>query len=213
MTQPNPPENEPELSGRVLRETLVLAEKAQAGNDDAWSALDARIRPWLVRQLSRHRLPSGHDPDDVIQEVLLYVHRKFDQFVVDPKAGFRSWLKKILRHKVIDLRRREQAVRRNAPAVSLDAEGGDPVDRRAARPSVYARAGELREHLDAAKASLSPKQAEVIRLRDEDGLSSEDIAERMGLAKPGTARVALSRARGAVQDKLKEFDDERERSA
>ncbi|MDP6448207.1 MAG: sigma-70 family RNA polymerase sigma factor, partial [Pirellulaceae bacterium] len=65
-----------------------------ASNEDAWRTLDEAygplIRGWLQRQGA-----DWADTDDVVQEVMLVVARRFGDFHRQRTGAFRSWLKTI----------------------------------------------------------------------------------------------------------------------
>lgn len=65
---------------------------------DPWRQL-AQERPFLLR-LARLQLASAADAEDAVQEALLGAMKAWDSYA--GRAGLRSWLTAILRHKIVD---------------------------------------------------------------------------------------------------------------
>ena len=195
MQHPPPPPD-----GR-LGETLILVNGAQRADPRSWHSLDARLRPWLVSQLRSRRLPRGLDPDDIVQEVMVYVVGHVHSFRVEPSAAFRAWVLRVMTSKLADAWRRATTQKRAEHEESLlgDLEetlGNDPVaDPAAARPDLTVERNELLQGIDRAMKSLSPEHAEVIRLREENDLPFEDIARELGYRHAEAARGLYRRAK------------------
>ena len=210
------PDDKP-LSIDQLSRTLALVQRAQDGDTMSWSELDARMRPWLLAQLGGRNLPKSVDPDDVIQEVLMYVHQSFDRFHVDPQAAFRGWLLKILINKLTDLHRRANAQKRGGGDERLF---GDIDSERAPEelapteseePSRAAGGLEIRRELDGAIAQLSDEYKTVLELREEQQLEFEDVAARMGHKRAEAARSLYRRARARRRELMRIFEDTEQR--
>ena len=74
-----------------LIETLASGER----NPDAWPAFVAKYAPVVKRWCMRWGA-SEDQAEEVLQETLLIVYRKFRQYRRQPGVGFRSWLKTIV---------------------------------------------------------------------------------------------------------------------
>ncbi|HEX8199705.1 MAG TPA: sigma-70 family RNA polymerase sigma factor [Isosphaeraceae bacterium] len=80
------PSNFPETS-----QTLLVRVR-DPGDVAAWGEFDALYRP-LIRGVVRKQGVSGHDADDVVQEVFRRLVRALPAFSLDHRRGrFRSWL-------------------------------------------------------------------------------------------------------------------------
>ena len=183
---------------------------ARAGDPDAADRLFARVRPWLQilarTQLGRH-LQAKTDPSDVVQVALLEAVRGLEQFRGGTEAEFLAWLRQVLtnaiRHEARrfagtvarDLAREESLERElESSSARLDALlAGDDTS-----PSVGAQRAEARVELAALLAQLPDEYRDVLVLRHLEGLSHEEIAERMSRS-VGAVRMlwvrALSRLR------------------
>jgi len=216
-----PPVEPPPLDGLGLGDfpvdltsTLHCARRAQAGEADAWVELDVKLRPWLLDKLSGRRLPASHDVQDVVQEVLLYVHEHFPQFAAAPGASLRGWVLRIAESKVVDMWRRGSAKKRGGGRERNTAEltdtslFGQIADDRLQRQSAVARCGEIRARMAKVAESLSAKHREVLELRETEGLPFAEIAERMGYKKEVTVRSLYMRAKLCRAELMREFDED-----
>lgn len=154
-----------------------LIRAAQAGDSLAMSQMLDALTPWVGRICSSIALDLG---PDAAQEALIQVFCDLGG-LREPDA-FRGWVRRIatreaVRHAQRERRTREVPAKRDLPVV------GDP-----------ALAADIRSVLE----SLSPEQRAILVLRDLEGLSEEEAAEQLAVAK-GTAKSRLHRVRNAFQ--------------
>lgn len=158
----------------------------------ATAQLDARLR----RRLS---------PSDLVQDALLGAYRDFGQFRGGSERELLAWLRQILincLHHAYEthIKAGRRDLRRE---VSLD-DVGQALDRSALRlgqcladrghsPSAPAHARERAVEIADQLAKLRPDYREVIVLRNLQGLSFEEVAERME-RKAGAVRMLWLRA-------------------
>lgn len=155
-------------------------------------------------------LRDEHSARDVCQEVWLTVWKSIGAFRGDAK--FSTWVHPIATRRAIDhLRGRKRWLNRFIPFLSdtspSDADsGGDRVN---AAPEATA-ASDPRQDLEhqernvrfeRAIASLPPKHRAVLALREVQGLSYDEIAENLGIAR-GTVMSRLFHARRLLVQKL-----------
>lgn len=76
-----------------------LMARAQDGDAAAYRALLLAITPY-ARAIAGRALRERADAEDVVQEVLMTVHRIRHSY--DPARPFRPWLVAIVRHRVLD---------------------------------------------------------------------------------------------------------------
>jgi RNA polymerase sigma factor (sigma-70 family) len=162
-------------SDHVVSPELIRA--AQAGDSLAMSKMLDALTPWVGRICGSIALDSG---PDATQEALIQVFR--DLRGLREPAAFRGWVRRIatreaVRHAQRDRRSFEMADGREPPVVE------DP-----------ALAADIRSVLE----SMSPEQRAILVLRDLEGLSEEEAASQLAVAK-GTAKSRLHRARSAFQ--------------
>lgn len=158
----------------------------------ATAQLDARLR----RRMS---------PSDLVQEAMLGAFRDFSQFCGSTERELLAWLRRILIHCLHHAYERHiRAGRRDLRReVSLDALDRS-LDRSAARmrqdivdeqssPSAPTHERERAVEMADKLAVLRPDYRDVIVLRNLQGLSFEEIAERLH-RKPGAVRMLWLRA-------------------
>ena len=144
-----------------------------------------RHRPALRRQASRLLYASGHDSDDVLQDVFLRVHTALRGGVVPLEP--RAWLLRLVHNACVDELRRGRT--RAVGDVELD---GVPAPS-AQLPDELARRAEARALIGDIHR-LPERQRHVLVMSALDGLSHEEVAGRLDTTVE-TTRSLLARAR------------------
>lgn len=177
-----------------------LLRRARNGDEEARAELVRRIYPLVLRWA---RVRTGHraDAEDVAHDALVRMLRGLATF--RGEARFTSWLYRVVHNVAVDRgqgrrrrERREVDVERAGRLPSADADPGRLAERR-----------ELLEDVRSAFMALPPRQREVFDMADLQGLTSPEIAERLGIA-PSSVRVTLLNARRSVRRALLERDPE-----
>ena len=148
---------------------------------------------------------AGNDADaaDAAQEALIAISRGLKRF--DARSSFTTWSYRVATNACLDELRRRQ--RRQAEPLPDQLSGGraDPVGERIS----------TRLDLDAALAALPEEFRVPVVLRDQSGLSYDEIAEVLGIP-PGTVRSRIARGRARLTETLGEGnqtpDSERQNS-
>ncbi|MBC7821574.1 MAG: RNA polymerase sigma factor [Planctomycetaceae bacterium] len=85
----------------MLETSLSLLDRLRTSPDDAdWSRLVEAYAPLMRAWLMRSEVQAA-DADDLVQEVLLVVHRELPSFQHNQRCGaFRSWLRQIVVHRL-----------------------------------------------------------------------------------------------------------------
>jgi RNA polymerase sigma-70 factor (ECF subfamily) len=185
---------------------LSLVQKARAGEADAFRALVVRYQ----RKVYAVALGIVKDPDlawDVAQEAFVRVHRALPEF--EAKSAFSTWVFRITTHLAIDAVRRERTSRKDeiddvdeadvaegAEGILSTALGNDP------RANVLRK--ELAGKIQDALAGLPEKHRTILVLREVEGLSYEELAERLQINK-GTVMSRLFHARRKMQVLLRRY--------
>jgi RNA polymerase sigma factor (sigma-70 family) len=145
--------------------------------------------------------------EDVTQEVFLSALRRLRE--TDTDIDFKPWIYRIARNQAIDLHRRTS----RAEEISMDAESG-------LRPSDHVRlvdaiapdralvAKERLDHLCGAFDELSEVQSRVIVMRELEGRSYREIAERLDITRPAV-ESALFRARRRLETEYAQLSEGR----
>ena len=185
---------------------LSLVSQAQGGDAAAFRALVVRYQ----RKVYAVALGVVKDPDlawDVSQEAFVRVHQHLREF--EGKSSFSTWLFRIATHLAIDSVRRERRSQKDelddvaegdlaggGEGILATALGNDP------RENVLRR--ELAGKIQDALASLPEKHRTILVLREVEGLSYEELAERLELHK-GTVMSRLFHARKKMQAALRRY--------
>lgn len=188
-------------------ETERLIERARAGSGEALGELLRGAREPLMRTANRE-LPRGlrskEGLSDLVQETCLVAHRRFDQFNGRTRGEFVLWLKSILRHASLHLRRSFRAGRRElAREVRLDSQilqGEGPRDSEVSPSSIAAR-NETGTLLEAALGRVPDRDRQVLLWRHRDQLTFEEMGRRLAISTVG-ARNAWLRALRRLRDEL-----------
>ena len=198
-------------------EDLEFVERLRAGDESAFMALVDRHQAPMLR-LARMYVATQAVAEDVVQDAWVGILRGLERF--EGRSSLRTWMYRIV---VNIAKRRGQREGRSTPFSSLagddDAESSAagawfrgaedrwprhwstlPNDWRAL-PEDRLLAGETLQLIGETIASLPPAQAEVLRLRDVLGWSSEEVRNALDLSETNQ-RVLLHRARSKVRRAL-----------
>ncbi len=141
-----------------------LMRLSQQGDRQAYTVLLTEVKLWLERYFRRRVAPA--QLDDLVQEVLLALHRKRASW--DPSRAFLPWLAAIARYRWVDHLRK--AYRREEAALEDHDAAEDSGEE-----AVLARLS-----LDRLLVRISARQAEAIELVKVEGLSIREASARTG---------------------------------
>ena len=164
--------------------------------------LDRHRRPlfrFLVRQVGNRQIA-----DDLFQDICMKVIKARERY--EPSARFTTWLYGIARNRCIDHFRTDKTARHRPLAdgpVEADHPGPVPLPDPTPGPDRRAEAGRLRERLGRALAALNPDQREVFLLKEETGMTFEELAETLD----APVNTVKSRMRYALTALRKELAD------
>lgn len=161
-----------------MSDTERLIAGALGGDRAALELLFARHRGRLVAWLGMVVPPAlarRVGAEDIAQETLLEAARKLAHFEARGSSSFYAWLVGIARFKLADARRAERADKRAEPAeLTRDPTGV------ATSPTQAAQRADRAQLVRRALAELPPAQAEALRLRYLEGLSTAEVARATG---------------------------------
>lgn len=177
-------------TGREDRWRELMAA-AQDGDRACYERLLTEILP-LLRGLVRRRVRDPAAVEDVVQNVLLSLHRA--RHTYRPERRFGPWLRAIARNAVIDWGR--QHSRRSRREVVLPSEDGFPEI-----GELPQEAPRLSPELEQALGELPPVQREAVQLLQLEGLSVAEAAVRAGIT-PGALKVRAHRGYRALRTRL-----------
>jgi RNA polymerase sigma factor (sigma-70 family) len=171
--------------------TVDLVQRARAGDqaalDDLFVRYEARLRRW-----AHGRLPAqargALDTQDLVQDTLVRVFRKLQDFEPRHPGAFRDYVWTTLWNAVRDIARSSKRRGPVDPLDELDLPTHDPS------PLEQAVGRETLERYEAAMDRLRPEEREALVARIEFGLSHAEVAETLGKPSAAAAHMAVSRA-------------------
>ncbi|MFC4728463.1 RNA polymerase sigma factor RpoE [Coralloluteibacterium thermophilus] len=183
----------------------ALVQRFQAGDDAAFELLVRKYQHRIVALIGRY-VHDWSEAQDVAQDTFIRAYRALGNFRGD--SQFFTWLYKIAvntakNHLVSHNRRPPAEDIDAADAVNFDA--GDRL-RDTDTPEQELQRQEIERTVAATVAELPQELRDAITLREVDGLSYEEIAERMGCP-IGTVRSRIFRAREAIDARLRPLLD------
>jgi len=192
----------------------ALVLRLRSGDESAFRSLIEMYNAMLVR-VARMYVSTQAVAEDVAADTWLAVLEGIDRF--EERSSLKTWIFRILTNKAKTRGMRES---RSLPFSSFDAEepAVDPerfngpdhdwpghwASPPRAFPEERLLAAETRQVIEAAIARLPPTQQAVIRLRDIEGWSAEEVCNALTLTETNQ-RVLLHRARSAVRRALEEY--------
>jgi RNA polymerase sigma-70 factor (ECF subfamily) len=199
---------------------LTLIDRLREGNEAAFMMLVEQLQPAMLR-VARMYVSTQAVAEEVVQETWLGVLRGLDGF--EGRSSLRTWIFRILTNVA---KTRGQREGRSLPFASI---AGDDLDAPAVDPGRFDTPDRsTRGHwstlpddwtgipedrllgretlgmIGRAIDDLPPLQAEVIRLRDALGWTSEEVRNALDLTETNQ-RVLLHRARAKVRGALERY--------
>jgi len=155
-----------------------------------------------------YRLRDKHMAEDMVQETLLSAWKAYGKF--EGRSSIKTWLTTILHNKIVDFVRKAARQRLVFSGEDLDNELSGEFSETghinaefgakqwASRPDDMAQKGDFWRVLQSCIDHLPTVTAEVFRMREIDGLSTEEICELKGIGK-NNFWVILHRARKGLR--------------
>jgi RNA polymerase sigma-70 factor (ECF subfamily) len=172
---------------------------AQTGDRVAYESLLRHCVSFIVSIARRQGVPPDRI-DDVVQEVLLTIHRA--RATYDPRRSFDAWLRVIVERRAIDILRqmRRRGVREVHAPLAYESHADEAVDL-----SAGIEHKEKVKRIGAALGELPRRQREAVHHLMLDEKSLDDTAVLTGRSK-GSLKVNLHRALNALRFKMDRGD-------
>ena len=195
--------------------TQELLAGARGGDPAAINGLLDRHRDSLKRMIAMRldqKIMRRIDVSDVVQDVLVEVNRRLQDYLANPVMAFHLWVRQIAKDRIIDAHRRhrvsgKRSVDREQPlaqaaapdqsAIELAAHLRDPE----LTPAAAAVQHELALHIQAAIELLDERDRDIILMRHYEQLSNQEIAIALDITEPAASMRylrALQRLRGKL---------------
>jgi len=192
--------------------TFGLLERISGGDREAFSPLFEKYRRRLAVLIHYRLGPELRglvEVDDVLQEVFLRAFRQIEHFSYRSPGSFMNWLARIADHVLIDLARFHGREQRHAAGVvrfrsESNPQGPEPADTKTPSRILAEREGitALLVKLNA----LPEEYRQVILFAKVEGLSTQEMAERLGRSRESAALLlhrALKRLRSLSHQRVR----------
>ena len=183
-----------------------LVERCRKGEDEAWRELVDRFGQ-KVYSIAYHFTLKREEAEELAQEVFLKVFENLHRY--DGSYPLTAWLVSISRNLCIDRYRRH---RREKSFRFVSDDAVLPLLKSDDDPSAEAVRKERAKLLFWALSEIPEDLAEILVLRDLDGLPYEEIGRALQLP-DGTVKSRLFRARAEVARKIRERHEEQRSGA
>lgn len=161
---------------------------SQPSTDAIWTHLSADLRRFI-----RRRVSDDHVADDLLQETFVRVHRNMGTLQEADRLA--AWVYQIARNVINDHHRKEAT---NTTVALADADPADYCDDHLSQLRCRG-AGWLDEMI----RSLPEGYREAVQLAEIQGLSQQDVADRLGLSLSG-AKSRIQRGRAMLKGVLEQ---------
>jgi RNA polymerase sigma-70 factor (ECF subfamily) len=195
----------------IDQKTQALVTLAKGGNEPALEQL-CKVYGERVRRIIRLRmgreLRSKLESMDMVQDVLMCAFRDLEDFTYTSEGDFLRWLGKIAENRIRDnldkLHADKRDIRKEIPlhddtTTSRDDRARVLEPARNTTPSVILSRREELDKLEKAIDQLKPEYREVIVLAKIDGLSYQEIGDRLDKSADAAGHLLL-RAMVALTD-------------
>ena len=185
---------------------LELVKRVQRGDSAAFDLLVRKYQHRIAALIGRY-IADWSEVQDVAQETFIRAYRAIGNFRGD--AQFYTWLHRIA---VNTAKNHLVAGNRRPPGGDIDVEDAEHFDdglrlRDGDTPERELMRQQLEQTVMRAVEALPEELRLAITLREVDGLSYEEIAERMGCP-IGTVRSRIFRAREAIDARMQPLLDQ-----
>ena len=186
----------------------ALVERVQSGDKRAFDLLVRKYQHRVIGLISRY-VHNYAECEDVAQESFIRAWRAIGSF--RGESAFYTWMYKIA---VNTAKNHLVALGRRPPADDINVDdavflpGSDRMQE-SATPERELMRQEVEQTVFSTVQSLPEELRTAITLREVEGLSYEEIAEKMGCP-IGTVRSRIFRAREAIDEKLRPLLSDRE---
>jgi RNA polymerase sigma-70 factor (subfamily 1) len=187
--------------------TFGLIARLKTGDREAFTALFEKYRrrlSVLLHYKMSDKLRVAMEVDDLLQETFLRAFRDIHQFAYRSPGSFLRWLGSIADHVVIDAARSQERLSRAGQVVPFrsasNPAGPEPADSKT--PSRLMAEQEALDGLLARLDALSAEYRQVILWAKMEGLSTQEMAERLGRSREAAALLlhrALKRFRALAK--------------
>ena len=168
----------------------ALMRRSLAGDQRAYAEL-LRATARLLRPFLARRLAFGSEVDDVLQEILISIHKA--RHTYDGKRPYKPWFYAIARFRLSDYLRRQYGDQLRHAVDIAELENILPADVTESAISYESISGEVRRRPE--------RQAAILQLMHQDGYTAKEAAQKLGMTE-SAVKVAAHRAYKVLRQKL-----------
>jgi len=206
MPAENSPETDDLLAQARQGESAAVQRLLETHREPLRRMIGLRLDPALAGRV---------DASDIVQDVMLEVSQRLQDYLRRPGMPFHLWLRHIARDHMIDAHRRHRVAKRRSldreqpllPAALADHSSlelaGQLIDPEMT-PASAALQQELRRRLEQALAELDGDDREVILMRHYEHLSNQEVAAALGVSEAAASMRhlrAVRRLRASLLEK------------
>jgi RNA polymerase sigma-70 factor (ECF subfamily) len=201
--------DEPGDESLAPRDDARLVQRCVAGDQAAFREL-VELYQRRVYTIANGIVRNPDDAMDVVQDAFVKVHKHLPSF--KGESSFYTWIYRIVVNLCIDRKRKKSRAAEVDYDDTLSHSDDGPTDGPTLAtltidgPSKALSRKELREHMQVALEKLTEEHRAILVLREVEGLSYEELAESLGIAK-GTVMSRLFHARKNFQKHLQRYLD------
>ena len=199
-------------------EQTELLERAQSGDEQACRELLLHVADRLERYIA-DKMPQKHQgsfsTEDILQEVLLGIHRDLSSYSPQSGASFYSWCYRIADNRLLDAIRRVERKKRGGDRKKIEGSpeqsGADFIEGvpgNVTSPSVRVVRKEKADALHDALEELPENQREALKMRFIENRSQNSIAGRLAVTQAAVEGL-LKRGKHKLADMLASLSSRR----
>lgn len=186
---------------------LAIIEEILNGNKNLFSVLQKKYSK-LIKTLIRKMIKDEDDVEDLVQETFIKAYKSLDRF--QSNYTFSSWIYKIASNSCIDFLRKKRLniVSLDQPFTNKNDDDDNihyEIEDNSYQPDIEFINNERKNALIDSIENLPEKYKIIIKMRHEEELDYNEIAEKLNLPL-GTVKVHLFRARKLLLDNLKKYN-------
>ena len=171
----------------------MLVLDFQAGNEGAFSEIHRRYSG-LARHVCQRILRNADDADEATQEAMLRVYQGLARF--NGRYALQPWVARIATNVSLDVTRARMRRPQTGDRTLMDLH--EELREHSDDPLEALERGLERERVNEVLASLPGHHREALILREFEGLSHQEIGERLGVT-PSQAKALIHRAKGSFR--------------
>ncbi len=191
----------------IKNDDLAIIEEILNGNKNLFSVLQKKYSK-LIKTLIRKMIKDEDDVEDLVQETFIKAYKSLDRF--QSNYTFSSWIYKIASNSCIDFLRKKRLniVSLDQPFTNKNDDEDNihlEIEDNSYQPDIEFINNERKNALIDSIENLPEKYKIIIKMRHEEELDYNEIAEKLNLPL-GTVKVHLFRARKLLLDNLKKYN-------